>query len=566
MRKHRFLIRFSLITAIVLLLGISPSVAAVPKVGDNCTKAGSKSGSLVCAPVNGLLKWIVNKKTQTINFAAPQQISVETKSIVFAPNASSKLIVVARSLTPKICTVSAGAIKVNGSPGACVVLLTQKGNAIYLPAPSVTVEIKILGINTLDLQLPGALLLSQNPHELVAIGSSSAPIIFSSETPAICTVAGSTLRLVSIGVCRVSVEQASDAFFPAAKKVTKSVEISTDRVSADLPDTVVGFQVKAIYVVPSDGTDNSYDINGEITMVLNDGLAYLRDQLEQEIQIDSTAKGFDIGFLRSSKPSSYFLSTPGSFAHLLSESKVLEAPGSNRKNYIFFVDTDTIIDSGYCGEAPRPGMVAVVAIGRGECGKQTNFFTNYASQTWVHEIFHNFGVDHVPDSCDLMTSGEVADGPTCPPGQLHTIDVNRNIYVGASTHGADITKLRIWKGFTENKGMIADCAVTPTNEVDSEGFKFSYCPTGVQTIGPASYCWTNVESVSLEHLVGGSWVSLGVGTTATQPWGERVDWKCKGSDFSAPTIQISVDLPGVVRYRWVVNGKVAEEMKIIWVN
>ena len=332
-----------------------------------------------------------------------------------------------------------------------------------------------------------------------------------------------------------------------------------------MPDTVTGFQVKAIYVVPSDGTDHSYDTNGVITSVLNDGLAYLRSQLGLEVQIDSTFRGYDIGYMKSSKSSQYFLSTAGSYSQLLAESLVLDTPGANRKNYIFFVDTDTVINPGYCGEAPRPGMAAVVAIGLAECGKPTNHFNNYASQTWVHELFHNFGVGHVPDLCDLMTGGQIVEGPLCPSLQLHTIDAKRNMYVGKDTYGADISRLRVWKGSTENKNLIADCLVAPTGKVGPDGLQFSYCPIGKQIVGPVSFCWNNVTSMALEQLVNGAWVSVGPGTPKSQPWGDRIVWKCSDASYFAPSIEMTVDTPGAVRYRWLINGDAKEEMKIIWV-
>jgi hypothetical protein len=543
----------------------TPAIAATPKVGTSCTKVGAKSGSLICAKVAGKLKWTVAKKAQSIFFTATTQTSVDEKSVPFSTRSTSKLVVTAKSLSPDICTLAVGLIELSGAPGTCTIQLNQGGNATFLAAPAVSFNIKVMGINSIDFALPGALLLTQSTFEMSATGASSAPVVFASQTSSICEVSGSTLLLKSIGKCIVSANQSADDNFPAAKELLRTLEISSDRVTADLPDAVSGFQIKAIYVVPSDGTDHAYDTNGTLKSVLDDGLSYLKDQLGLQIPIDSTATGYDIGFMKSTKSSQYFLTTSGSYAELLKESAVLNAPGSNRKNYIFFVDTDTIIDSGYCGEAPRPGMVAVVAIGLAECGKQTNHFSNYASQTWVHEIFHNFGVGHVADSCDVMTGGQTTDGPTCPVGELHTIDVKRNMYVGADIYGADISRLRVWTGYTSDMNLLADCIVTPTNAPGPNGYQFSYCPTGTQTIGPASFCWTNVDSVSLEQLVNGTWVSLGAGQASVQPWGTRVDWKCGTAGYSAPSIQLTVNSPGTVRYRWLINGRVGEEMEIVWV-
>lgn len=565
MRKGRFPIVLAIVTIVVMTLGSAPALALTPKLGATCTKVGARSGTLVCAEVKGTRQWVSAKESQKITYSAPKQSSIDAKSIPFTFQSSAKLVVVPKSLTPKICTLGTRVVQVVGTPGKCIIQLTQSGNVAYLPAAAVKFEIAIKGINVIDFQLPGALLLSQGNYELTATGSSSAPIIFATKTPQICSVAANTLTLLGIGRCIVTANQAGNNAIPDAKEVSKALEVSTDRVSADLPDTLNGFQVKAIYVVPSDGTDNSYDTNGLITSVLNDGQAYLREELGLEVQIDSTASGYDIGFLKSSKSSQYFLSTTGSYSELLRESNVLESPGSNRKNYIFFIDTDTVIGPGFCGEAPRPGMVAVVAIGLAECGKRTNHFNNYASQTWVHELFHNFGLSHVPDICDLMTSGQLIDGPACPALQRHTIDAKRNLYVGKDTYGVDIARLRVWKGSTENANLIADCLVTPTGQVGADGLKFSYCPTGTQIIGPATFCWTNVQSVALEQLVNGAWVSVGVGQSKVRPWGDRIDWRCESAGFIAPSIVMTMNTPGSVRYRWLINGKAEEEMRIIWV-
>jgi hypothetical protein len=544
----------------------SPAGAATPKAGAACTKLGSKSSGLVCAKVNGKLKWQIVKKAQTLTFELPTQATVNEKSVTAIFSSSSGLPVKIVISTPDICSLGKSEILLAGSPGKCQITLAQAGNSKYLAAVSKTLEILVFGINEIDFELPGALLLSQGTYELSATSSANLPISFSSDTPEFCNVQGSTLTLVKIGKCTVTASQSGSEFFPPAKAISSIVEVSGIRVTADLPDTFPGFQVKAIYVVPSDGVDNSLDTNGTIAHVLDEGTDYLKGQLNLTIPIDLTTTGYDIAFLKSSMPSSYFLNTAGTYAELLQESKLLDAPGSNRKSYIFFVDTDTVVSPAYCGQAPRPGMSAIVAIGANECGKATAFFDNYAGQTWVHELFHNLGVDHVADSCDLMTSGQAADGPPCPANQLLTIDKNRSMYFGASLYGQDISKLRVWSGHTLDKELLADCSVSdPDAKPLADGLKFAYCPTGTQTVGPIVYCWSFIDTDSLEELINGAWVSLGAAGGAYQPWGNRLDWKCGDTAYVGPSKQVTVDTPGIHHYRWVIDGEVKEEFKIIWV-
>lgn len=551
----------------VTVVSITPAVAVTPKASAACSKLGSKYGPLVCANLSGKLKWQVAKKVQTISYSAPTKASVSDKTLKLTARSSSGLPLTIKSLTPNICTATSSEIKVTGIAGKCRLQLSRVGNSIFIAATPKIIEISIFGIGHLDFQLPGALLLSQQTYEIEIRSATNLPATLSVDTPSTCTLAGNTLTLLTIGRCTITAKQSGTEFVPAAAPVTRSLEISTDRVSADLPDTINGFQIKAIYVVPSDGTDNQYDINGVISRVLQEGTKYLNEELGLTVPIDSTSTGYDIAYMRSGRPSSYFLSTSGSFAELIRESKFLESPGANRKSYIFFVDTDTIIGPAYCGQAPTPGLTAIVAIGRNECGDKTAFFENHASQTWVHELIHNFGVSHVSDACDLMSSGQLQDGPVCSTSQRLSIDGLRKYYVQSSGFGTDITKLRVWNGHTSDPTLIADCLVNPTQKASpGDGLEFAFCPTGEQTIGPVQFCWTFLDSTSLEELVNGSWLSVGVGVGAYQPWGARVDWKCSNAAFLAPSIKLTVNQPGTRKYRWIVNGKVAEEMKIIWVQ
>lgn len=144
------------------------------------------------------------------------------------------------------------------------------------------------------------------------------------------------------------------------------------------------------------------------------------------------------------------------------------------------------------------------------------------------------------------------------------MDKERTRYVGTSVQGQDILKLRVWKGYTDNQNLQADCTLDPVSRQD--GMHYAYCPTGTQTIGALTYCWSSISSISLEELVSGVWTSLGVGSQWNQPWGSRISWKCSDPNYAAPWKQITVNTPGIRHYRWVINGQPKEELNVIWVN
>jgi hypothetical protein len=319
--------------------------------------------------------------------------------------------------------------------------------------------------------------------------------------------------------------------------------------------------------VPSDGIDHSYDVNGVLDGVLDAGSAYLKEELGLTFPIDSTAEGFDITYLQSSRPSEYFLNNTGAYTELMKEAGFLNSPSPNRKDFVFFVDTKTVVGPSYCGEASMPGNSAVVAIGLEECGKKTAFFNNYASQTWVHEVLHNLGLPHVSSSCDLMFSGQSSDGAPCPPNQRLSIDINRTMYVGANVYGQDLLTLRVWDTHTSNQKLYADCWLSTVNGVPrADAIKYALCPTGTSSIGLFSFCWKQIDSDVLEEQINGIWSSLGNGDYWNTPWGSRVNWRCDDPSYVAPWKSITVSTPGLRHYRWIVNGVVAEEFNIIWQN
>lgn len=559
-----------------LSMGSNQALAATPKVGALCPKVGLKSGSLICAKVSGKLKWKIVKKSQTISYAAPNLATVADASVKFNYSSSSKLKVTVKNLTPSICALGIGELKPTDTPGLCTISLSQSGNAFFRAASSVQFAVTFMGTNLIDFNLPGALLLSQATFALSAISSSGLLVSLNSSTLDTCTVSNFVLTLIKLGPCTIVATQLGEGFIPAAVEVNATTEVSADRVTADLPDTISGFQVKAIYVVPSDGVDNFKDTNGYLAGVLDGGNTYLKGQLNLTVPIDRSPMGYDIQYLKSSYSTDYLAThadaspTQTSDAYvLLNEIKAMENPGDNRKDYIFFLEVPGLGGS-YCGIANRPGMVAVVAIQNIASdkictGQLPPIFDDYVSKTWIHELFHNFGVSHtIDDPCDLM-AGKPETLGTCTSATKYTLDKERTRYVGTSVQGADILKLRVWDGYTSNMDLAAECITDLVPRADS--FLYAYCPTGTRAIGALTMCWNNVSSISLDELVNGVWRSLGAGEHYAEFWGGALSkWKCDNPGYTNPWKSVTVDTSGIRHYRWLINNQVVQEMNIIWVK
>lgn len=503
--------------------------------------------------------------SNVINFLLPETISLNQGSLPLVAASTSGLPITFISKTEDVCSISEFTLTLNGA-GTCTVGASQAGSISISPAVTVVRSMKVLRVaSTLEFSLPLALLLSQGTYPLTATSSANLTLTFSSLTPDICSVIGTTLSLLKAGICQVTVIQDATKVY-AANSVTRSLDISVARVKSDLPDQISGFQLKAIYVVPSDGADHFYDTNGRIASFLKEGTDFLQSELSLTIPIDSTNTGYDITFLQSSKPTSYFVGNSDADYELMQEAKFLDSPSPNRKEFVFFVEVPTVLGRNICGFARPHTVIAVVATGPGLCTQRTSTFESFASNTWIHEVFHNFGVNHVPDACDLMASGDASNGPLCPFETKVTIDRGNKFYFKSNNYGQDIFRLRVWKGYTTDQSLQAECW-EGSRVPRSDGVLYAYCPIGTRAIGALTLCWSNITSIALEELTNGIWNPLGAGSYSSSLWGgELSDLKCNDPNFGNPWKVITVNDTGVRHYRWSVNGAVVQEINVIWVR
>lgn len=535
-----------------------------------CHIRWSQSGNSFYSAAIPLLTSFTISQTNQINFSLSSSYKIKLKTIDLTGTSSASLPLSYESTTPTICIPIQNQIQLIIA-GQCTIVATQEGDEYVDTALPVSVTFDVIGENVISFNLPQSLLLGLKTYSLDGSSSSGLALTYESLTPDICSINNTILILNTVGTCTISGSQTGNNYYETAQAVNVSTDIAANRVTDDQPDTTTGFQIKAIYVVPSDGTDHSYDTNGYIAGMLDEANSYLNEQLGLQLQIDRTPLGYDIQYMKSKISTAEFMHSPDLLKSLLDESKAMDTPGVNRKNYTFFVDVPVLKDGSACGYARQPGMVSIVAIGTSQstqstCTGPSRSLQNYATLTLLHENFHNFGVGHFNDSCDLMGSP-----PTCVGDSKPTIDKERTRYVGASAVGTgetdlsqDILKLNVWKGYTNRTDLQADCILDPGSR--SDGIHFAYCPTGTRNIGALTYCHSYITSDSLEEFINGNWVSLGAGNSWNQPWGPRSNWKCSDPNYVAPWKEVTVTAPGVHHYRWIVNGSVSEELNVLWVQ
>jgi hypothetical protein len=218
----------------------SPSGAYVQvSAGDNHSCAVKLDGSLTCwgSNADGQVSLPTTRVIPTASFAATPSsvpangsftLSLANAQVPGYPQATAFTYAfdcgdgsgygVASLSASLTCTAQpAGLRTVRGK------VIDQDGDAAEYSA---TVDVYLLTqAITFTSQPPSPALLRGTYPVSATGGDSGNPVVFSSLTPGVCTVAGSTVSLNTIGTCTVAADQAGDATYSPAPQVTQSVAI-----------------------------------------------------------------------------------------------------------------------------------------------------------------------------------------------------------------------------------------------------------------------------------------------------------------------------------------------------
>ena len=163
--------------------------------------------------------------TQTINFGTLAS-SPAGSSLSASATSSSGLTVSFSSLTPNVCTVT-GSQVTTVAIGTCKLAADQVGDAgYYLAAAEVTSSFQVTGVpQTISFSPLGALQLNSSTP-LSATATSGLAVVFTSQTPAVCSVSGASVTAVAGGTCTIAANQPGDgAYWLAAGTQIQSVAI-----------------------------------------------------------------------------------------------------------------------------------------------------------------------------------------------------------------------------------------------------------------------------------------------------------------------------------------------------
>jgi hypothetical protein len=174
---------------------------------------------------NGTL--MVTLKTQTISFPMiPAQ--VVGASVPLVGTASSGLPVTFSSSPTGVCTVLGTTASMIGA-GSCMITASQAGNGTYAQAVvtqtvAVSLKTQTISFPTISAQAVGASV------ALNATASSGLPVTLSSSPTSVCTVLGTTAKMVAAGTCTITATQAGNGTYSLAQ-VSQNITVSAAAAS-----------------------------------------------------------------------------------------------------------------------------------------------------------------------------------------------------------------------------------------------------------------------------------------------------------------------------------------------
>lgn len=198
-----------------------------------CTIAANQAGGLAggidyAAAPTVAQNLTVDKGAQTIGVISfsPSSLAIAGTTTASATVTSGLAVSFSNSVTPTICSVS-GSTVTGLVGGTCTITASQTGNANYLAAPSVTQDIIVKTAQTIGtITFSPVTLVAGGTTTASATASSGLAVSFSSTTTNICTVSGSIVTGVAIGICIIAADQAGNGTYAAATQKTQTIAVS----------------------------------------------------------------------------------------------------------------------------------------------------------------------------------------------------------------------------------------------------------------------------------------------------------------------------------------------------
>ncbi|MGO4255452.1 beta strand repeat-containing protein [Marmoricola sp. RAF53] len=169
----------------------------------------------------------VTRTDQTVSFTstAPTAATFNGSSYTVAATATSGLAVT--FTVSGACTISGTTVSFNNGAGICTINANQAGNAAYNAAPQVQQAFTVgKASQTITFGALGGKTFGDASFTVSATASSGLTVAFSTTTTAVCTVTGTSVAIVGAGTCTIDADQAGNANYNAAPRVSQSFTVA----------------------------------------------------------------------------------------------------------------------------------------------------------------------------------------------------------------------------------------------------------------------------------------------------------------------------------------------------
>lgn len=219
--------------AVATVSGNTVTIVGVGYTQITASQAGNANYNVANAFTQTL---VVNKTLQTISFAALPDKDINDPDFQLNATASSGLAVTYVSSNPTVATVSGNTVSIVGIGTTCI-LASQPGNDLYEAAPQVLHHFDVTGAVVQKEQAISFAALADKKvndagFDLAATASSGLPVSYISTNPAVATVSGNTVTIVSAGTTTIVASQAGGATYKAAADVKQTL------IVGKLPQTI----------------------------------------------------------------------------------------------------------------------------------------------------------------------------------------------------------------------------------------------------------------------------------------------------------------------------------------
>ncbi len=168
----------------------------------------------------------VNKKEQSITFAAFESKTIGDADFDAVATASSGLAITYVSSDPTVASIAEGRVHIIGA-GTTTITASQEGNAEYLVADSVN---QVLTVNKKEQSITfaafGSKTIGNADFDAAVTASSGLAVSYASSNQSVAVIVNGQIHIVSAGSCEITASQAGNTAYNKATSVSQSLTVT----------------------------------------------------------------------------------------------------------------------------------------------------------------------------------------------------------------------------------------------------------------------------------------------------------------------------------------------------